>query len=183
MSNRKKEDPRAIRSKKAFKEAAVSLLLEEPSIAQLTVQKISDRAELNRATFYLHYQDMNDLLRQITNEFIDGLSTKLQHLEHADMINDREHLLLFLDYIYDNRKLLTILFDHKGFETKFFNLIKSLIETRRTQRRNELPSHLVSIEIRTSSIMGILMWWINDGIRFSSEYIADQISLMFKQNE
>lgn len=181
MSSLKKEDPRAIRSKKMFKHAVLSLLIEEPSISQLTVQKIADRAELNRATFYLHYQDINDLLRQITHEIFDELSIKLKPFMQTEIIDDREQLVIFLDYIYDNRKFFAILFKNKSIETNLFNLIKNLIETRRNNKQNELPQNYVSIEILTASLMGIIMWWIKDGIHFSSEYIANQISLMYKR--
>ena len=34
----KKEDPRAIRSKKMFKDAVLALLIEEGSVSRLTVQ-------------------------------------------------------------------------------------------------------------------------------------------------
>lgn len=180
MLKSKKEDPRAVRSKKIFKEAVLSLLVEGTSVAQLTVQKISDRAELNRATFYLHYQDINDLLQHLTNEILDGLSIKLMPLKQSDLIGDQEQLTIFLDYIYENRKLLAILFDHRIFEASLFNLLKNLIEARRMKKLHEVPNNTVSIEIRVSSIMGIIMWWIKDGINFSSEYIANQITLLYR---
>lgn len=178
MSKNKNEDPRAVRSRKIFKEAMLSILLEGTPVSQLTVQKIANRAELNRATFYLHFQDINDLLGQTTNEILDGLSTNLQPLEQSDMIHDREKLTIFLDYIYQNRKLLAILFDHKSFEASLFIFLKRLIETRRTKQLKEVSSTHVSIEIRASSIMGIIMWWIKDGIQYSSEYVANQITLL-----
>jgi len=43
MTSQKKEDPRAVRSKKMFKQALLELLVENPSLSQLTVQKIAQR--------------------------------------------------------------------------------------------------------------------------------------------
>ena len=40
---------------------------------------------------------------------------------------------------------------------------------------------VVSVEVIASSLLGIIMWWIKDGIQFSSEYIADQITAMYKK--
>jgi len=177
----KKEDPRAIRSKKMFKEAVLALLVEEGSISQLTVQKIADRAELNRATFYLHYEDINDLLKQTTREIFDELSMKLQALIQTEVIENRDQLIVFLDYIYENRKYFAVLFEHKNFESYLFKLLKNFIETRRDAKRDRLPDNYVSSEIRAASLMGIIMWWIKDGIHFSSEYIADQIHLMYRR--
>ncbi|SFS56414.1 TetR-like C-terminal domain-containing protein [Paenibacillus sp. 453mf] len=184
MSIRKKEDPRAIRSKNMFKQAALSLLVEEPSISQVTVQKVADRAELNRATFYLHYVDINDLMTKVTNEMFDELSIKLEPLVQSEILDNEEDLTRFLDYIYENRKLFAVLFEHKNYESRLFNLFKHLIETRRNKAQitRGLPDHLVSIEILTSSIIGVIMWWIREGIHFSSEHIANQISMIYKKS-
>ncbi|QJC52079.1 TetR/AcrR family transcriptional regulator [Paenibacillus albicereus] len=183
MSNSKKEDPRAIRSKRMFKEAIVSLMLEERSLSHLTVQKIASRAELNRATFYLHFEDVSDLLRQLADEVLNGLSEKIQPLEQSDPGDEQERLTVFLDSIYDKRKLLAVLFDSKSLETNLFHLLKTLIETRRWNKRLDRSSHPVALEIRTASIMGIIMWWIRDGIQFSPAYIADQITLLFGRKQ
>ncbi|WP_284035876.1 TetR-like C-terminal domain-containing protein [Neobacillus sp. 114] len=87
----------------------------------------------------------------------------------------------FFDYIHENRKFFAILFENKSIETNLYNLIKNLIETRRNNKQKELPKNYVYIEILTASLMGIIIWWIKDGIHYSSEYIANQISLMYKR--
>lgn len=38
---------------------------------------MTEKAELNRATFYLHYIDMNDLLKQVVYDIFDDLSEQL----------------------------------------------------------------------------------------------------------
>ncbi|MFP5115255.1 TetR/AcrR family transcriptional regulator [Bacillaceae bacterium C204] len=77
MTTPKKQDPRAVRSKQMIKKATVDLLIENPDISKLTVQKISKRAELNRATFYLHFIDINDLLKQLVYDIFDDLSLEM----------------------------------------------------------------------------------------------------------
>ena len=51
--------------------------------------KIANRAELNRATFYLHYEDINDLLRQVVHEIFDDLSMKVEPLLQVKSRNER----------------------------------------------------------------------------------------------
>lgn len=182
MSIHKKEDPRAVRSKKMLRDAVFSLLAENVDISQLTVQKIANRAELNRATFYLHYQDINDLLRQIVHEVFDDLSMKMEPLLELKNSNEQDQLVTFLNCIYDYRKMFAVLFENKGFKNNLFTLIKNTIELRRKARNIEITENSVSVDIIASSLLGIIMWWIKDGIQFSSEYIASQITLMFKKD-
>ncbi|MBP2241773.1 AcrR family transcriptional regulator [Cytobacillus eiseniae] len=172
----KKEDPRAIRSKRLLKEAVKSLLMESQSLQELTVQKVTAKAELNRATFYLHYLDMRDLLRHVVYDLIDDLTEKLSPLLQEERVNLDEQLLTFLDYFYQHRRYLSVLFEERAFQMKLHHFIVDFIQARRDLRK-VASEDAVSKDIIASSILGILMWWIRDGKHYSSEYIAGQMSI------
>ncbi|WP_212936944.1 TetR/AcrR family transcriptional regulator, partial [Bacillus hominis] len=110
MSTPKKEDPRTVRSREMFKNAVISLLCENSSISSLTIQKVATKAGLNRTTFYLHYQDIQDLIDQITDEILNELSNKIVDLMHAKDLSEKQKLTQLLDYIYIHRNYLFILF-------------------------------------------------------------------------
>ncbi|MDH6429010.1 hypothetical protein BSK62_04805 [Paenibacillus odorifer] len=181
MTEHKRVDPRAIRSKKMLKNAVFSLLADNVEISQLTVQKIANRAELNRATFYLHYEDINDLLRQIVHEIFDDLSMKVEPLLQMKSNNEQEQLVTFLNYFFEYRKVFAVLIEHKGFKKNLTNLLKSTVEKRRNARNIDLTKEVVSVDIIAASLLGIIMWWIKDGNQYSAEYIAGQITLMYKR--
>lgn len=178
MAEQRKADPRAIRSKKMLKQAVFSLLAENPEITQLTVQKIAGRAELNRATFYLHYEDINDLLRQIVHEIFDDLFRKMEPLLQVKS-NDQEQLVAFLSYFYEHRKIFAVLVEHAGFKNQLSSLLMKTIEQRREARNIDTTQETVSVEIIASSLLGIILWWIKDGNQYNAEYIADQITRMY----
>jgi len=58
-------DPRILRSRRMLMDA-LAKLLREKEFEQISVQEIADEATLNRATFYLHYQDKAALLQAMT---------------------------------------------------------------------------------------------------------------------
>lgn len=177
MTTHKKQDPRAIRSKRVFKEAVVDILIENPDISKLTVQKIAQRAELNRATFYLHFIDINDLLKQVVYDMFDDLLSEMSPSLQIDNLNNQEQLITFLDYFYKHRKILAVLFEHPGFIKKMHMTLKDLIVI---QRKSEGADSTLSMDILASSILGILMWWLRNGVHFSSEYIANQIVELYR---
>lgn len=181
MFTMKKEDPRSVRSRRVLKEAVFSLLAENQDVSQLTVQKITNQAELNRATFYLHYEDINDLLHQIVCEIFDELSRKVDPLLKSPRADEHEQLVAFLDTIYEYRKLFAVLTEHQSFKTSLSNLLKMSIQARRDSRAGVMPPTLVSIDVIGASLLGIIMWWIKDGIHYSSEYVAEQVSLLYKK--
>jgi len=169
----KKEDPRSIRSKRLLKEAVKSILIETQNLQELTVKKVTAKAELNRATFYLHFLDMRDLMRTIIYDIFDDLSKKLSPLLGTKR-EGLEYLLIFLDYFYERRKFLSVLFEEKAFQRKLHDFIGDMVQARREALRIE---SILSTDIIAASILGIIMWWIREGKNYSSEYIAEQMSL------
>jgi len=69
MSNESYVDLRIRRTRKSIRNAFI-LLLEEKSFTKISVNAITQKAEINRATFYLHYKDIHDLIDNILNELL-----------------------------------------------------------------------------------------------------------------
>jgi len=180
LTKQKKQDPRAIRSKRMIKEAVVDLLIENPDISKLTVQKIAKRAELNRATFYLHFLDINDLLKQVVYDIFDDLSLEMSPILQIDNLNNQEQLITFLDYFYKHRKIFAVLFEHPGFKKKMHMILKDFIVIQREREGTVTTEITLSMDILASSILGIIMWWLKDGVHFSSEYIANQMIELYR---
>ena len=52
------------------------------------------------------------------------------------------------------------------FEEQLFLFLKELIETRRENTKKDLPDDYVAVDIKTASLVGIIMWWIWNGLHF-----------------
>src|SRR5690625_522893 len=94
-------DPRVRRTKNQFEQALLTLL-ENSDYEKITVSQIAAKAGLNRATFYLHYEDKEDLLEQYLTKFLDEFqrSAKIvpeefrydSHYAHPLFIRMFEHM-------------------------------------------------------------------------------------------
>jgi len=184
MSNDKKQkvDPRIIRTKKMFKEALISLLQENEDQSKLTVQKLADRAELNRATFYLHYQDIEDLMEQMVEDVLGELLKKIHtHLDEYQELGTQP-IVSFLEHIYEHAALFQVMLEHKDFRKRLFEIVVEIISIRRQKRKGKGPSVQVPIEIVASSTFGIITWWIRAGTPYSPQYLAKQINQLYRKN-
>ena len=121
------------------------------------------------------------MLRQVVHEIFDDLSMKVEPLLQVKSRNEREQLIAFLNYFYEYRKIFAVLVEHTGFKTHLSNLLKNTIKQRRDARNIHSTSGVASVDIVASSLLGIIMWWIKDGTEHSAEYIADQITLMYRR--
>ena len=52
--------------------ALVDLMLEK-AVGKISVKELTQKADVNRSTFYLHYLDIYDMLEQMENEFVETI--------------------------------------------------------------------------------------------------------------
>jgi len=188
MSNNEKikVDPRIKRTKKMFKEALISLIQENYDKSKLTVQTIADRAELNRATFYLHYHDIDDLMEQMIDEVLDELNKTMESPTEENQSIKKEYpaprarLISFLEHFYQNTGLYTVMLENKDFRKRVFSILLEIITFWAEYRIAKGRSFQVSNEIIASSTLGIISWWLQEGTPYSPNYLANQIILMYK---
>ncbi len=72
------ENRRSKLTKRIIKEALIELLTEE-DILKISVKRLCEKAEINRSTFYLHYETIEDLLNEFTNEEMKNIWTNNDH--------------------------------------------------------------------------------------------------------
>ena len=56
-------DRRVRKTRRQLRECLITLL-KEKKVQDITVRELTDMADLNRGTFYLHYKDVFDLLEK-----------------------------------------------------------------------------------------------------------------------
>lgn len=79
------EDRRVRKTKQAIKHALIQLL-EVKDLEKITIQDITTLADINRGTFYLHYEDKYILLSDMEDEYARDLTDDMQLLK--DMIKE-----------------------------------------------------------------------------------------------
>jgi AcrR family transcriptional regulator len=86
------DDPRVKRTRKLLEDAFVALLAEK-SFQAISVQDIAERATVNRATFYAHFEDKYALMDQVIRDtFQEVLQQRLG--EAAPLTRGNLHVLL-----------------------------------------------------------------------------------------
>ena len=120
----KKQSRKIQYSKMVIRESLIELL-KTRSILNITVKDICDRADICRSTFYDHYKDQYDLLRQIEEEtlayfeeMLDKYKDKHSKKEIAQMLEE------ILTYIANNGNSMQVLLSENGdvvFQKKWFH--------------------------------------------------------------
>lgn len=176
-----KNNQRTRLSKMLFKNALMDLLKEKGSINKVSVRELCDRAELNRSTFYAHYNEPNDLLIEIETELLDATEEHLKKIGAENDIGAHKYILSFLQYIRQNDKpFRALLIDSTDpeFRSRFMQQsIIQFVENLRIELPKELEQYIFSYILNGST--GIIIQWIR------SDYAADEneiVNLLFSIN-
>lgn len=82
-----KKDRRVKRTKKMIRDA-LSELMKNKTFEEISVTDITTKADINRGTFYLHYEDKYDLLEQSEEEIIQEINNIAKRSIHSmDILN------------------------------------------------------------------------------------------------
>jgi len=132
-------DRRILKTRNVIKNSLTSLM-KEKAFDKITIKNITEKANINRATFYLHYMDKYNLLEQsqndILNEIKEVLSDAFKTFNPESLpIQDVNTIIPFLTCVYEsiekNSEFVKVVLGGNGdlnFQLKFKSLIEDLIK-------------------------------------------------------
>ena len=86
MDKTKQDDLRVRKTKEAIRRTFEEMIC-EMDYEQITVRELTDRAMINRKTFYLHYETLDNLLEELQQEIVDSFTS--QNISYKSMADIR----------------------------------------------------------------------------------------------
>lgn len=169
-----------------FNKALLSLLEKKP-FEYITVSEICETAGVNRSTFYLHYENTSDLLKETTDYVIDRFTSYFAvdaesitakfadcNLQDLKFISDK-YLHPYLSFIAENQRVFFAVlsrpkdFDSNAIFQKLFDNIFTPILDRFHYPRDE-QNYVMMFYLH--GITAIILEWLNEGCKKSIEDIS-----------
>lgn len=118
---------RRIRKTRRVIRQCLTELLKTKRIQDITVREISEKADINRGTFYLHYRDIFDLMEQIENELLEELEDVLNHFKASDLLSNPALVFTRVFHLVkENSDMVSILIGQNG-DINFVNRLKDIV--------------------------------------------------------
>lgn len=182
-----KTDPRVARTKAMFEEALLGLM-EEKDYEKITVKEISEKSTLNRATFYLHYYDKEDLLEQFLNEALQNLreSVEIKNIEYKyDSNNPHPIFIRVFEKMIERNRFYQIMLA-SGKVPSFIEAVKDIIGTLVKDGAQYIIEDNIEFKVRsdianaytTSAYIGVIIWWLKNDMPYTPIYMARQLTRM-----
>lgn len=179
---------RRTKTKKVLESALIKLMVER-GFEKISVKDLTEEADINRGTFYLHYKDKYDLLEQKEEEIIEEFGEIFDDIfkKYSNNIvvpTSKKSLIPFFTGIYmyvkENEEFMRVLLGSNGdlnFQMKLKNFIESrIMENIPIRNNNEnIPLKYISA-IAVSSQLGVIEKWLKGGMQESPEELAAFIS-------
>ena len=121
------EDRRARRSRKLLKESLLELM-KRKTFSDISVRDVTDAADMNRATFYLHYSGTAELLQSVEEDLLAELQSLVDaHMQETFAVGSVAPVFEpVLDFAVEHRETCTILFASSE-ASGFFQAIQRLV--------------------------------------------------------
>lgn len=181
-------DRRIVRTRQAIREAFISLI-EEKGFDALSVKDIAAKANINRGTFYLHYQDKFDLLEQTEAELISSIREIVRQMPPLDTDDLKSIemplpvIVSIFEYLKDNASTMRAILGLKG-DVAFQSQVKKAIENNLfrigmfahvNQKDLVIPLDYL-ISYITSADLGVVEAWLKRGCLETPQEMAMIIS-------
>ena len=172
-----------------FDKALLSLLEKKP-FEYVTISELCEEAGVNRSTFYLHYENTFDLLKEATAYVLDNFASYFSvdmesitskyancNLQELNFINEK-YLHPYLSFIKENQRLFVAVlsqpttFDSNAiFQRLFENVFQPILDRFHYPRDEQ---HYVMM-FYLNGITAVVTEWLKDGCSKSIEGISSII--------
>ncbi len=176
MNGNRLLDRRIQRTRPLLQEALFHLIIER-GYERITIADITERANLGRTTFYLHYRDKDDLLQESIKALLHDLHLDVELAMEGPCTYPLVAIRIF-QHVARRRLLYQAMLKEAGptrtledvMRTYFTELCQRFLPEDPLKMGN--PS-LMSSEIlavhAAGSLLGLLSWWLNQEVSLSSE--------------
>ncbi len=151
-------------------------LLREKPVSKITVTELCDRALINRATFYKHYQDIPQLLEKLEEDLFGQILEMFQ-----DQAENMETMLLdMMHYTKREWERFMALGSENGDPNLMLKTFMICYEKAYPIVEQNMPGLQESqrqmvYQFMSQGAGGILTWWIKDGMKEDPQAVVAMI--------
>lgn len=163
---------------------ALKQLLQKRSLEHITIQDVTDAAQVSRKTFYYHFHDIYDLVEWLLVEDCKILTQN--HTDSGIWVRD---VAIALNYATENRGWLLSIYqsmERPQLEGILRKIVGPLMEASFAEALgdrlvNEEDRRFV-LDIFTYGVTGLFLSWVGDGMHSDAAFLQDKLVRFFEDS-
>jgi AcrR family transcriptional regulator len=160
-----------------LRDALLTLIIQR-GFDELTIEDITNQADLRRATFYLHYRTKEELLMTVLREIFDDLLRQLEPLRAKDRLAGKTQLETFVilfQHVGENGDLYRVILNGQGGSAIMREIREYLAENvQKALHSAPVPGEVIANTIVGAEI-GVMAWWLDNGKPYPPEQMAEML--------
>lgn len=169
------ENQRVKLTKKILKDTIVELL-KKKDIDHISVTAICDAAEINRTTFYRHYDSQFALMDDMVNDYVEIIK-ECNEAVSKDSDDSDNAVLNVLTYLYEHREMNRFLIVNPGIVDELLNKLGGIPEENmhnalQIKKYSEFEQDMI-IKYMMVGSGAIIKKWIESGMKERPEEVAN----------
>lgn len=164
----KKDSRRVKMTKRLLKDSLISLM-KETSVHEITIKEICENADVNRSTFYRHYQTQYDLYDEIIDDIAADISEIFENIKNEGF-DTVTFLIRVIEYIEARREVFLVILSDKGSINIGEAYTKMTLKVIGQQQLSELGSYIA--QFISAGMTSILWSWLNKEKRRPAKDVA-----------
>lgn len=179
-------DRRVQRTRQLLRDALMELILEK-GYEHITVQEITDRANLGRATLYLHYPGgKEELLLTSLKALFEELGEKLKAVTRESFLTSPPSLIAF-EHAAGNKKLYRVMLGSSGNSNLQSKIRQLIAEALQEQIQRVVSPHLLPVPLdvlgqhASGALMALITWWLETDAPYSPAEMAQMMQRLSGQ--
>lgn len=180
-------DRRIQKSRQAIIDAFMRLMSEK-EFESITINQIAERANVNRGTVYLHFDDKYDLREQCMQSQINQLLQHCMSEKNLNHLPSKTTLLRTFEYLEQQASFYSIMLKSKG-GTVFRNQMETMFKKSLNQHLDSISpaqemNREITVQFLISATVGVLDWWIIRSMPYPALVMVEQFwSLLNRGDE
>ena len=152
------KDLRVRRTLRSIREAFYKLMMEK-KYSEISITELTELAEVNRKTFYLHYSSLDDLIQEIEDEIVDEIMEMID--PEAETLNVTGCISKFYHYMEDGDEIRRKLMVDPDYRNFYEDITNKVLQTSAFQHFYEITEHPYIVRAFCVSITSIYRSWID----------------------
>ncbi|VAW37577.1 hypothetical protein MNBD_CHLOROFLEXI01-306 [hydrothermal vent metagenome] len=171
---------RRVRRTRNMLAQALLALVQEKKFDQITIQDITDRADLNRATFYLHYGSREELLADSLEGYFDELVQRIESITAVTPVwESPEANEMVFEHVAEHADLYRVLLGKNGLGYVINRIIDYIAQFSEAHMRAHLgtvepqvPLEIIARHV-AGSLYALLTWWLMNDMPYTPRQMAE----------
>lgn len=175
------KDLRIVKTKIALHNALLDLL-KDKALEDISISEICRKATINRGTFYLHYNQVEDLFEEYFKEITQDLASSYQEpYRHVSVFKKSElepSSIRIFHHIEKYKSFYRIIFSKKVplmYYYLLFEEINNLLIQEKEKPLKEGVNHQLYCSYQANAIIGMIIHWYQSDFSYSAGYLNNQL--------